>query len=98
MIAEALRLEENLVRVARREALHLILDRRAVAGAPTLDRSGEQRRAAEVRANDLVRPLAGASDRAAQLCRSNTVVERRHRPWFAVARLLLQACPIDRAA
>ena len=96
-VVEALGLEEDLVRVAVREALHLVLDRRAIARAPPLDRAGEQRRAVEVGADDVVRPLVGPRDRAAQLrlphavVQSADIVQRR-----SIARLLLEPRPVDR--
>ena len=67
--------------VAVAEAVHLVLDRRAIARPPPLDRPGEQGRAVEAGANDvmtfasLVRVIAQAS------CGCGAgLVERRHRP------------------
>src|SRR5689334_4116342 len=98
MVVEPLRLKEDLVRVARRKALHLVLDRRAITRPPALDRARKQRRTVEIGADDLVRLFGRACDRAAQLHRSNAVIECRYGPWLRVARLLLQSYPVDRAS
>src|SRR6478672_7993852 len=68
-IVQALGLEENLVRVAIREALYL-----------ALDRTSEQRRPIEILPNDVVRPLVRSSNGAAQLPRPSSIVECRHAP------------------
>ena len=53
--------------VAVAEARDLVLDRRAIARPAPLDRAGEQRRAVEPGADDVMGALIGAGDRAGQL-------------------------------
>src|SRR5205814_7261020 len=94
-IRESLGLEENLVRRTIAEALHLVLDRRTISGAAPLDRSREQRRAAEIRTDDIVSPLGRPGDRAAQLGRRGMLrAERRHAPRLGIARLVFESRPI----
>ena len=88
-IVEPLGLEEDLVAVAVGEALHLVLDRRAIARPPALDRAGEQRRAVEVRADDVVRALVGPGDRAARAAAR----ERRRRARTSSSRRDRSAAP-----
>ena len=63
------RLEENLVRSLVRETRDLVFDRRAIPRAYACDSTGEQRRAVEPAADDLVRALVGVCDPARQLLR-----------------------------
>src|SRR6478672_1309744 len=93
---QSLRLEKNLVRVAIGKALHLVLDRRAIAGAPALDRAGKQRRTVEVGSDDVVGARARPRDRATKLRRANAVIERAHAPDPRIARLFLEPRPVDR--
>ena len=66
---QAFRLDEDLVRGLVGEAMHLVLDRRAVARADAFDHAGEHRRAVAAGADDLVRALVGRSDVATDLAR-----------------------------
>ena len=83
-VVEALRLEEDLVSVTVREALHLVLDRRAIARPAPLDRAGKQGRTVEIRLDDLVR--------RARWCarwRSTAAAAERHRrapTWSSLRR------------
>src|SRR3954463_14347906 len=63
------------------EAVHLVLDRWAVARPDSMDESGIHRRAVKGSANDLVRPLVGMRDPAGQLARVQVAPadEREHR-------------------
>ena len=92
-IVQAFGLEENLVGVALGEALHLVLDRRAVTRPPPLDRAGEQGRPVEIGADDVVRPRVGPGDRAAQLRRTG---RRRRAPTSSTPRRSL-GCSSSRA-
>src|SRR3954451_9278933 len=80
------------------EAIHLVFDRRAVAGPDPADFACEQRRAIEIRANDVVRPLIRAGDGAEELRRGPAFAHRRHGPAAIVRALALESRPVDRAA
>ena len=56
---EALRLQENLVRFLCRKAHHLIFDGRAITRADAFDHTGEQRRAIQAAADDVVSAAVG---------------------------------------
>ena len=89
---EAFGFEEDLVARPLGEAHDLVLDRRTVARTDALDDAGEQRRAIEAAANDLVRALVGVRDPAGDLPRMHRAVadEAEHRRRI-VARLLRRA-------
>ena len=74
-------LDEELMRALVGEAMHLVLDRGAVARAGALDRAGEHRRAIEGGTNDRVRALVGVRDVAGHLARMlpGAAQEREHR-------------------
>src|SRR5690606_18799921 len=91
-----LRLQEDLMTVAVAEAMDLVLDRRAIAWADPADRAREQGRAVEVRADDVVRPLVGARDRAEELRCGPAGTHRRHRPVVPVRFLPVERGPVDR--
>jgi len=62
-------LDENLMRAFVREAMHLVLDRGAIARPDTFDDAGEHWRSIAARANDLVRTLVRCGDVADDLRR-----------------------------
>src|SRR5215210_3402504 len=84
--------------VAFAKALHLVLDRWAVAGTPTLDRAGEQRRPRKIVSDDFVRAGIRPRDRTMELRLADPVVERGHGPRLRIARLLFEPRPVDRSA
>ena len=98
-IVEPLGLKKDLVRVAVRKTLHLVLDRGTVARAPALDRAGKQGRPIEIRRDDVVRARIRPRDRAARAAAAEC---RRRAPTcvqtVCVARLLLEPRPVDGAA
>ena len=96
---QAFRLEEDLVRVLVGEAVDLVLDRRTVARADTLDHAGVHRRAVEPAADDLVGSGVRVGDPARQLLRmlGGAAEEREHRDRIAVAGLNLETGEVDRA-
>ncbi len=95
---ETLGLEEDLVARALREAHDLVLDRRTVARADALDDAGEQRRAIEAAANDLVRALVGVRDPARHLRRMHLArADEAHHRRGLVAGLPFERREIDGA-
>src|SRR5690349_4626696 len=95
MIIETFRLEEDLMAITIREALHLVFNGRTVTRPPPLDGSREQRRAVEVHPNDIVGSLVRPRDGAGELRDSRAIVERGHCPMVGVAGLRLQPSPVD---
>ena len=94
---QALGLEEDLMVLALREADHLVLDGGAVPRPHPFDDAGEQRRAVEAGADDLVRARVGLGDPARHLARVQRAIphkgKHRHR---RVARLRLEVREVDR--
>src|SRR5690606_41845120 len=80
--------------VAIGEAVDLVLDRRTVTRARGSDRTGEQRRTMQVRADDAVAAGVGPGNRAEDLWVQPPADERRHRPRVLVGRLLFSATPV----
>ena len=84
-IVEPLRLEEDLMAVAVGEAVDLVLDRGAVTRPDAFDLAGEERRAVEAGADDVVGSRVGPGDRAEELRRrpapaSSATSSSRRRP------------------
>src|SRR6185312_5039337 len=92
-VAKTLGLKKDLVRVAISEPLHLVLDRGTITWPPARDRTGEQRGTPKAGADELVRLLVGAGNRATKRRLTNAVVERRHGPCVWVARLHFKPRP-----
>src|SRR6185503_12139742 len=95
---QAFRLDEDLVRSLVREAMHLVLDRRAIARTDAFDHAGEHRRAIATGADDLVRALVGRGDVAADLARmiAAPAEVRKHRHRL-IAGLHRESRVVDRA-
>ena len=98
VVVEPFRLEEDLVPVALAEAHDLVLDRRAIARAAALDLAGIHRRAMHIGADDRVGRPVGAGDAALDLRVLDALGQRRERLRRIVARLHLEARPVDGAA
>ena len=96
---EALGLEEDLMARAVGEAHDLVLDRRAIARPDALDHAGEERRAIEAAADDLVRPLVRVRDPAGKLPWMHRARRQEaHHRRGVVARLHRERGEIDRAS
>ena len=96
--SRAFGLQEDLVAAAVGEADDLVLDRRAVARADALDLAGIHGRAIEVPPDELVGRRGRGGDAAGDLRRGDAVGQIGERNRRVVARLHLQAGPVDRAA
>src|SRR5208282_3316413 len=76
-------LEKNLMPFLFREAHHLVLHRRAVARAAALNRARVHRRAADVRANNLMCPGISKGQMTGELRLSDTLsAKRKWRRWL----------------
>ena len=78
-----------------REAHHLVFDRRTVARAAALNRSRVHRRAADVRANHLVRARVGVGEMTRDLRLRDAFGPKRKRRRRLIAGLHLEARVVD---
>src|ERR1700728_1514368 len=97
-IVEALRLQKNLMPVALAEANDLVLDRRTIARAATLDLAGIHRRTVHVLTDDGVRRRRRARDGTLDLRVGEALGQDRKRLRRVVAGLHLKRRPRDRRA
>ena len=83
--------------IAIAEAVHLVLDRRAIAWSLAFDRAGEERRIVQPGADDIMGGDVCAGHRAGQLRQARAIRHRRHAPRVFVGGLGGQPRPVDRA-
>ena len=84
--------------IAVAEAVDLVLDRRTVSRADSVDRPAEERGAFEIGAHEVVSARVGARNRAVKLRIDPARAQRRHRPGLCVGSLPLEPRPGDGAA
>ena len=97
-IVDALRLEKNLMAVAIGEADHLVLDRRTIAWAAPGDRARIDGGAMRIRLDDAMGLGGGAGDVARELRRRDRGRHRGEEFRLWIAKLDLEALPVDGCA
>ena len=98
MRIQPLRFQEDLMAVTVGKAMNLVLDGRAIARPPRVNRASEQWRAMKVGADDIMRRRVGAGDGAGQLRVRASPAHRGHAPHLSIRGLLFQPRPVDGAA